>query len=173
MAKLKNKKLYLMCGIPGIGKSTWLQNHEHSFKGSTKIISRDKIRFELLGEDEDYFGKEDKVWAEYVKQAKESLKYNENTILDATHLTKASREKILHALKHSLTDVEINIIYLHGMLETALEQNNNRSGRAYVPQCVIRRMSYSLQPPTIEETYIDKIYDVNIETDLITIKMKG
>ena len=127
----------------------------------------------MLGENEDYFGKEDSVWAEYVNQAKASLKYNENTILDATHISPASREKIIRALKYSLSGVEINIIYIHGDLETAFAQNDNRTGRAFVPRSVIRRMSYQIQPPTLEEDYIDKIYDINIEKDLTVIRTRG
>ena len=91
------KTLWLMCGIPGSGKSTWIREHEKYFEPSYKVISRDEIRFSMLGENDDYFSKEKEVWDEYVKQAKDSLSKNDDTILDATHLNEASRTKILRA----------------------------------------------------------------------------
>lgn len=127
----------------------------------------------MLGDDEDYFGKENKVWAEFVNQAKTSLKLNENTILDATHISVASRNKIHQALINDLFGVEINIIYLHGNLETALNQNQNRTGRAFVPKSVVRRMYYSADKPTLEEWYINKIYDINVDKDTMIIKTRG
>ena len=41
-------KIYMVCGIPGAGKSTWLKNH-----GNGLIVSRDEIRFKMLDEDDE------------------------------------------------------------------------------------------------------------------------
>ena len=45
--------LYLTCGCPGSGKSTWVQKHMNP--ETDKWVSRDAIRFSLLGEKDDYF----------------------------------------------------------------------------------------------------------------------
>ena len=44
--------IIMMCGIPGSGKSTYVENHrgEHDLH-----VSRDLIRFSMLGEKEEYF----------------------------------------------------------------------------------------------------------------------
>lgn len=121
------------------------------------MISRDEIRFSLLGENDEYFSKEDEVWSEYVRQAKESINTNVDTILDATHLNASSRGKILCALKDVLKNVEINVIVIDVDLNTALERNELREGRSYVPRGVIRRMASQFTIPTLEEGF-DHIY---------------
>lgn len=157
MEKLRKRKLYLMCGIPGSGKSTWIQNHKNKFAGTVKVISRDKIRFSMLKDDDDYFSKEDEVWEEFIKQAKISLQENDNTILDATHLNVSSRSKILRALKDSLKNIEICAIVIAPPVDVAIKQNNMREGRALVPEKVIRKMYHSFYYPELIEGF-DKIY---------------
>ena len=157
MEVLKKARLWLMCGVPGSGKSTWVQNHKNFFAEKVAIISRDEIRFSLLKEDDNYFSKEKEVWNEYIAKAKKSLKENTDTVLDATHLNEKSRGKILRALGNSLKGVEINIIVINSGLKRALEQNNLRTGLSLVPSDQIKRMYSSMTIPTIEEGF-DNIY---------------
>ena len=168
MEKLKKSRLWLMCGTPGSGKSTWIQEHKNYFAEDCKVISRDAIRFSLLTrEDEFYFSKEKEVWKEYVKQAEESLSTNIDTILDATHLSPGSRSKICIALGAKLKDVEVNVIVVNTSLDIALAQNEQRKGtRAYVPRGAIRRMSAQFIMPTIEEGF-DHIYIYTKEGDKV------
>jgi predicted kinase len=42
--------LYLMCGIPGSGKSTWIKQNKIE---SDAVISRDVVRFSLVKEHEE------------------------------------------------------------------------------------------------------------------------
>lgn len=148
-----NKKLWLVAGTPGLGKSTWIESHKQYFDGSVNVISRDQIRFAILGDNEEYFSREGDVWAKYVNDTITSLKYYENTILDATHLTPASRAKILNALGENLKDVEVNIIVFTGNVRTAVERNANRTGRAFVPVSTIRRMNAQMILPTLDEGF--------------------
>ena len=172
MEKLKKSKLYLLGGIPGLGKSTWIKNHEQFFEGTVKVISRDQIRFSLLKDGDEYFSKEGEVWVEYVNQTIKSLKENDNTILDATHLNISSRNKILRALGKNLKDVEVVVIFFTGKLELALERNAQRTGRAFVPETTIRNMYDSVYLPSYTlEPYIDNIYIVNANNnEIINIK---
>ena len=50
--------LYVLCGIPGSGKSHFCKNH----KDDAVHVSRDAIRFALLEDDDDYFAHEDEVY---------------------------------------------------------------------------------------------------------------
>lgn len=150
-------KLFMLVGLPGSGKSTWIHNHENFFEPSYEIISRDQIRFSLLQNGDAYFEKEKEVWAKYVDAAIISLTLNVNTILDATHLNESSRGKILRALKEHLINVEINAIVIDTGLETALRQNSYREGIYKVPETAIYNMNSSMTIPTFEEGF-DNIY---------------
>lgn len=148
-------KLYLMCGIPGSGKSTYLKTR---FSQSSRVISRDEIRFSMVKEDEEYFSKEKAVYAEFIRQIKEALETNTEVFADATHLNETSRAKTLRSLGKSLKDVEVNVIWVRVPVEVAIQQNENRKGtRSYVPKSVIRRMHSQVTPPTKEEGF-DHIY---------------
>ena len=92
-------KLYLMCGVPGAGKSTWVEQH----KGEGVVISRDKIRFSMLHETDEYFSKEPFVYQEFIKQITEALDTNGLVFADATHLNGSSRIKLLRSLGTALT----------------------------------------------------------------------
>ena len=59
----KEPILYISCGVPGSGKSTFLKNHT---KPNEAIISRDEIRFNLLKDGEDYFSHENEVFDKFV-----------------------------------------------------------------------------------------------------------
>ena len=150
-----------MCGIPGAGKSTWISNNKNFFSGSINVVSRDKIRFALLDEGEDYFSRENDVWSNFISEAKNSLKNYDNTILDATHLSVNSRKKVFNALKNNLKDVNICAIAFCCNIETAIERNANRTGRSFVPVSAIRRMANQFTIPTEEEGF-DTILKVKI-----------
>lgn len=142
-----------MCGIPGSGKSTWITDMLDTvdFEDEIKVVSRDTIRFSLLKDNEEYFNKEKIVFDKYSTEIYKALKNDKysDVIADATHLNKASREKILRTL--DLTDVDVNIVYFNVSLETCIKRNEMRSGRAYVPPAVIKNMYYSLEYPSEEE----------------------
>lgn len=97
--------LYVLCGAPGCGKSTWAkgmaQNAIH--------ISRDIIRFNLLDENDDYFDKETLVFKLFIKAIQEGLNNNNNVIADATHLNLGSRQKLLSNL--NLDNVYVKVVY--------------------------------------------------------------
>lgn len=167
-------RLWLLAGIPGSGKSTWIRNHKNFFAEDNAIISRDQIRFALLGENDDYFSKENEVWQQYVEKTIASLKSNTDTILDATHLNEGSRGKILRALGHYIDGVEINAIVINTSLQKAIEQNNMREGRAFVPETAIRNMFSNFSMPTFKEGFDNiYIYKQNKDKNIYEILRKG
>lgn len=147
-------KLYLLMGAPGSGKSTFIKNH---LSLTDKYVSRDEIRFSMVSETEEYFSKEKEVFKEYVKRINEGLE-NYDVFADATHITAASRNKLLRAITTKPTSIEI--IWIKTPLDMAIERNERRKGtRAYVPVEVIRRMYNQIEKPEFEEGF-DKIYIV-------------
>ena len=154
---MKQKRLYLMCGIPGSGKSTVAENY---IKNNDNVIwvSRDKIRFSLLKEGEDYFSHENEVLDLFYSSIQQYLDNGYDVIADATHLNSNGRHNTLAML--NLKDVELNVIYLNVPLKVAMERNDKRTGLSRVPQSVVRRMYYQQEAPTYAEGW-EHIYVVN------------
>ena len=132
--------LVLMMGVPGSGKTTYAKK---MMKDCDIYISRDEIRFELVKEDEPYFSKEDEVLQTFIKTIDDALLIAQRYVIaDATHLNMGSRAKILKNL-HNKPD-NIYVIYVAVSLQTALERNAQREGRALVPESSIKNMYKSI-----------------------------
>ena len=160
--------LYLMCGVPGAGKSTFLKNHIK--ENNTKVISRDKIRFSIVKPNEEYFSHEDEVLEIFWKQINEALAENKTVYVDQTSLTPRSRKWLL---QHVTGYERACLIWINEDLETCLERNEKRKGtRAYVPRSVIRRMYRQFIEPSLEEGF-DYIFCYNSKDNKITYKRKN
>lgn len=149
--------LYLMCGVPGSGKSTYLKNNviENEF---TVIISRDKIRFSIVKPDEPYFSHEDEVCEKFWTAINEALAANKTVWVDQTSLTPKARKWLLQHIKGY---EHANIVWIDEDLETCLKRNELRRGtRAYVPRSAIRRMYLQFIKPSLDEDF-DNIYYYN------------
>lgn len=156
---MKQKNLWLLVGIPGSGKSTWVREqldseHKH-------WISRDAIRFEVVQEDEEYFSKEKKVFGLFARavQADIDSDFITDIYADATHINEASREKLLGRLKN-LENVNLNAVVFDISLETCLERNAQRTGRACVPETAIRNMYNNFRNPALDKRQYDKIIEM-------------
>ena len=142
------KHLYLMMGVPGSGKSTYVKN---ILKDGDIYISRDEIRYSLLTEEDDYFAKENEVIKTFIDNIDKSLineEYCGDVYADATHLSPKSRAQVWNKLNNK---DKVSVIYLDIPLNIILERNAQRKGRALVPENVVRRMYNSIILPTKAE----------------------
>lgn len=157
------KTLFILCGVPGSGKSTWALKQF----GEENIVSRDKIRFSFLDDESDYFDKETFVWEEFVREIQNRLSGDkEITVADATHINKRSRKKLLNALKLS-DEVNVIPIFFNICQAVCMERNGQREGRAYVPKSVIRRMGYQFEVPRFDESvHYTEIWRVDAQDNL-------
>jgi predicted kinase len=155
--------LYIMVGCPGSGKSTiakkmieWYKENAPMF--SLKYVSRDEIRFSIIGNpdeeskgEDEYFSRENEVWEKYVAEIVEGLESGKTVIADATHLNKKSRLKLLNAIREKndelLHNTYISTVFVDTPLETCLKRNELRTGKRKVPRSSVRRMFYSIQKP--------------------------
>lgn len=145
--------LIMFCGIPGSGKSTEARRMTRSLiaRGITvEYISRDEIRFNMISDESEYFSKEKEVFNKFVEKMNNSLNKNDCTIIDATHISEASRAKILRRIKDP-TSVRLLVLYLTTPLDICKQQNDLRTGRERVPHVAIERMAEQFEAPTEKE----------------------
>ena len=150
---MKLKKVWLMCGIPGSGKSTWAK--KRLMENGGIWISRDEVRFSMVKADEDYFSKEYEVFDKFISNICEALKspLAEDIYIDATHLSDKARKKVLNRLPKDNIDEVIYVVF-KVPYEVCVERNNKREGRGRVPESAIRRMYLSFQYPDIEKYHV-------------------
>lgn len=151
--------LYVLCGIPGCGKSTWVQKkmaeNGPAGVGSQKwaYVSRDEVRFSIIKEEDDYFAKEKQVFQEFVSRICSNLgdAWNDNVIADATHLNEFSRDKLINAIHRQRPNLSFNIVmvYFDVPLEVCKFRNSKRSGRALVPEHIMNKMYSQLEFPKL------------------------
>lgn len=146
--------LYIVCGAPGSGKSTFLSKNKAN---NEVIISRDEIRFAILDKKGgEYFDHEEEVYSTFVENIVKNLVNGTNVYADATHLNPISRAKLIRAIKRK-TNLKINYfaIYFNVPLNVCLERNNFRKGtRAYVPVDALKNMYSTFESPIKEEGFI-------------------
>lgn len=156
----KQQTLIMMVGIPGSGKSTLARKFKEEIDGlfgyeSVEIISRDAIRFSMITDGEDYFSREEdvvKVFYERINNA--TAKY---VIIDATHISKNSRAKVLNKVDKNKYRFTFAIV-ADTPLEICLERNQLRTGRECVPESAIINMWKGLTFPEESEGFTSIIY---------------
>lgn len=144
--------LFLMVGIPGSGKSTWIANQIDSLEQEQyKVISRDEIRFAMLKPGEDYFLHENAVFAQFIKSINDAIANKVQYIfIDATHISPGSRAKVLQRVREPAS-TSLVVEVFNTPLETCLERNSKRTGLANVPAASIKSMARGFSHPTMEE----------------------
>ena len=155
---MKPKKVFILCGPPASGKSTWIQKQMKTNPGAW--CSRDNVRFSMVSEDEDYFARENEVFDTWIFSIQAAIDNEaiENIYVDATHLNEKSRDKVLNRLNlENATLCAVNFIV---PLEECIRHNDLREGRAKVPKSVIRRMHFSFVPVNITDKRFSEIINV-------------
>lgn len=142
---MKRKKVFLLSGPPASGKSTYVRSH---LLPGGEWISRDNVRFALVGENEEYFSREDEVFETFINYINQTLENPEvHTIyIDATHLNLRSRQKTLRRINMKNIE-ELNCVCFTTPLKVCLERNSKREGREKVPEDAIKRMYFSYLIP--------------------------
>lgn len=141
-------KLYVMIGVPGSGKSTFVANE----LSNAIHISRDIIRFSIVDKNEAYFSKEKEAFGEFIKIIQILLDNDINVVADATHLHPRSRAKLFNALNIDKTKTFVVAVVMRTPLDECIRRNELRKGtRGYVPVDAVRRMFESFEEPTFEE----------------------
>ena len=145
--------LIMFCGVPGSGKSTEARRMSRSLTArnlTVEYISRDELRFSMISDESEYFSKEKEVFSKFVEKMNNSLNKNDCTIIDATHISKASRAKILRRVEDP-ANVRLLVLYLTTPIDICMQQNDLRTDRERVPHEVIEKMAKQFEDPTEKE----------------------
>ena len=146
---MKQQKVFLLAGVPGSGKSTWIRQQIDIYGGVW--CSRDAVRFSMVKEDEPYFSQEDRVFQSWIAQIQNAINRGEDVYIDATHINANSRRKVLKRLK--LNGAELIGVNVMIPLNESIRRNNLREGREKVPESVITKMYYDFSPITMTESF--------------------
>lgn len=156
------KSLYLLCGIPGSGKSTWAREFIKSHDRCS-YISRDAVRFSLQEDinSDNYFDKEKQVFKSFVESINESISSDEveNIIVDATHINFPSRNKLISNINNT-DNVQIICVVFNCDLQKCLNRNDLREGVEKIPRSVIRRMHSQFKHPRTDDYFYYDIIEV-------------
>lgn len=159
----KQKKVFVIAGIPGSGKSTWIRN---MMNPEIDIhISRDQIRFALLNDEDEYFKVENQVRQFFFDQIKEFTDndYTDDCVfIDATHLNPKSRAQVMRRISRQPLKIAVSF---EVPISVALERNKQRDGRALVPESVIYNMAVRYEIPTLKEGF-DEIWHIDAEGNI-------
>lgn len=141
----KNRKapIFLMTvGIPGSGKSRWVENHipEDKFK----IVCPDLIRKEVTGRISDV-SQDERVWSIAKSRVIDALRQGKNVVLDATNVNQKDRVKFVQKLPpHCLyaKRFEVNPALAKKRIQKDIESEKDRS---HVPKKVVDSMHEQFQ----------------------------
>ena len=122
--KMKQKKVFLVAGPPGCGKSTWIRSQ---LTRGCEWISRDNVRFAFLSDEDDYFAHEEDVFDTFINYINQTLERDDvhAVYIDATHLNKRSRAKVLRKVRKDNIE-ELNCVCFNVPLAVCLSRNNLR-----------------------------------------------
>jgi predicted kinase len=137
------QRIVLAVGLPGSGKSTYLE------RLGVHALSSDVIR-EVLSDDSTDQTIHDRVFATIRYLLRHRLAIGRPvTYIDATNLSRKERKTWIAVAQESNCDIEA--LYFDTPLDLCLARNGLRT--RCVPEDVIREMAAKLAPPQLEEGF--------------------
>lgn len=165
------RKLYLLRGVPGCGKSTFIKKYEDILSGY--VIGADTVRlmFSPTVYPKGQFVKkvnpenDRQVWDFIHNLVKQRLSNGYTTIVDATHCNIANID--YYKAFCAENDVECIIVRFDESLETCQQRNKSRLDWQEVPAKVVEKMYNNMQVP--EPSWCKVITKEEFENNLMVI----
>ena len=116
--------LYLAVGLPGSGKSTYINNF---IKGKNiEYLGSDELRA-VFGKGEDDQSVTPQVFSHIKKKVDEYLKDGKNVVVDATNINRKDRRDYINTAKKYGTKV---VVHVFKMDRVGLIERNKKRGRS-------------------------------------------
>lgn len=149
-------KLFVMCGLPASGKSTYAL--QLAIKENAIVVSTDNIRGFING-DENSQKNNDKVFEIAHKLIYKYLNEEKNVIFDATNINLKKRIELVKRYRKYCD--KIICVFVAIPYEICLERNSKRERK--VPEEVIKRMYYNFYVPQLYEGFdrIETIFETH------------
>ncbi len=160
----KAMRAIVLIGIPGSGKTTYIQN-ELSNVPNPLTVCPDDIRVELAGDASDQTLNTE-VWLLAYHRAEEALQAGKVLIFDATNAKRLDRVALLDHLRSVMgPEGFIKGVWLKTPLDVCKKRNADR-GRS-VREVAVERMYYQLEaePPRLYEGF-NQLYVPNFDPSL-------
>jgi len=160
------KTLYVLCGLPGSGKSTWAMNMRNAILGQTTTVSKDSLREMVTGGYYVYDPDTEPMIKDMAYSCiLEAAKHRSYAIfIDETHLTVRARHVWIG--NTALSEYEKKCVWC---TETEMNLlNRMKEARGYSEEkwkSVIVGMSESFEPPSVEEGF-DEVIKVGREYNM-------
>jgi predicted kinase len=145
----------MMIGVPGSGKSTWIQNHNHQ---GTIVASSDSYIEQIAKNTNktynEVFDKNIKAATKYINNvAKQTFDLNLDLIWDQTNITRKSRAAKLATVPDHYE--KIAVFFATPEQKELDNRLKSRIGKT-IPNHIMQSMIKNLEPPSKEEGF-DKI----------------
>ena len=129
-------------GIPGSGKTTWLDRH----LGAELIVSMDRMRSIALGDASDQTQNE-LIYRQSLTALARALERGKRVVFDATSYDRERRESLRSLAQRA--GAHLIMLYFDVSLDEAFRRNARRARK--VPSEVVRRAYRQLEPPRPDE----------------------
>lgn len=145
--------LTLMCGLPRVGKSSWIKKN----KKDAVIVSPDEIRKEILGH-QFHAPANPFIFAICGAMTSLLLKQGKNVIVDATHITHDLRKSWYPIKKSYNCKTKLVWVYIDkdkdkNLLECKKRNKDSPEGEK-LPESALERMTLAFEPPDEEDEYL-------------------
>ena len=149
------KKLIVLSGIPGSGKSTYAQEYVLNHPRSA-IVASDAIRMELFGRVDD-FSKEDIVWSTFENLIFEKAKTCDSVIAESS--ATANERRLRWAKMFRQTFDIIELVYFDIPFEVCLERNEKRHLAIPYNDMLVMKESFEVPSDEVMKSY-DKVIKI-------------
>ena len=159
------KRLIVLSGVPGSGKSYFSHTLKEKNKEHVYIVSSDALRKEIAGDQRD-LSHDKEVWEKYYNLAKEYSQFPDAiVVLDSTHAKKIYRFDLIKPFKELYDQIDLICFKLNK--ELVIKQNKEREFP--LPEKALLRLINEYELPDEDEKALYDHIDIitNHDTDKI------